>query len=99
MPNIISGQVNPDGSINQGTGFAVAHNSAGSYTISFNTAFNAPPAVSATQIAPQDVHVQCAGLVTITPSSVTIFFENVSNYSYYDTGFTFIAVETAPGES
>jgi hypothetical protein len=99
MPNIVSGQVNYDGTINYGTGFSVTHNSTGNYTISFDTAFNAPPAVSATQIAPQSVHVQCAALPSITTSSFTVFFQNVSNYVCYDTGFTFIAVETAPGES
>jgi hypothetical protein len=99
MPSIVSGQVNNNGGIVYGTGFSVTHNSAGSYTISFDNAFNAPPAVSATQMVAQSVHVQCAGLPSITTTSVTLFFQNVSNYECYDTSFTFIAVETAPGES
>ncbi len=52
------GVISPVGEIISGTGFKVDHSNSGIYTILFQDPFNVVPAVSVTQIYPNDVHSQ-----------------------------------------
>ena len=52
------GVIGPDGKIISGTGFKVDHSNTGTYTILFEEPFHVIPAISATQIFPNDVSSQ-----------------------------------------
>lgn len=58
---IIWGVVSPKGEILSGTGFLVDHANTGIYTILFKDPFNVVPAVSVTQIYPNDIHNHTGG--------------------------------------
>lgn len=83
---VVSGIVSSGGSVTAGSGFTATRNSAGDYTVTFNTAFSSTPVVVMTGTA----GFLMGNIAAASASSFEVIFKNTSGTAT-DSGFHFMA--------
>jgi hypothetical protein len=83
----VAGIVNQNGTINQGTGFTVAHPTTGQYTITLTVAINPQPVWMVTTMASSTV----VGASPVSPTVCTVLLTTPS--AWVDQGFYFVAFD------
>lgn len=75
--SVLRGSIAASGTISQGEGFTITHTTAGTYLITFTTAFNDAPSVIATSAQNPNTSAVLLGAISST-SSATVYTTNVS---------------------
>jgi len=90
-PRVVRGRINSDGTIAQGTGFTATRTAAGSYRVTFTTAFGAAPIVVVTDgTTSGTVAARLKSGVAVTTTQFEVTTYN-STFAATDGEFTFFA--------